>query len=343
MPNNPLISIIIPVYNVEDYLFKCLDSLEKQTVKNFEVIIIDDGSTDNTKHIYQKFEQKFDNYRIYVQENAGVSNARNKGIEISKGDYLYFMDSDDWVSENFIKIVLEELKKTVLDVIVFGHFKTSASGNILSRVNYHKKDILNLDKRKKDLFKILNTGVGLAVWDKIIKKTLVVNYNIQFLNMRNAEDFVFSVEIFKNAKNVLVLNENLYYYRIQMSGKRSDNLDVVTNHIIAMNAFLDFSKSLANSSSSVKIFIAKYSTLWFGIVIPINVVNFKKMSFKTKISLLNQIYKWKRFGELINLIKNSELKLKERLVWMVLRLNSPLALYYLGTTLSYLRSIKYSK
>ena len=106
-----LISVIVPVYNVEPFIASCLDSLSKQNYQNFEVLLVNDGSTDNSGAICREYADRDSRFHYFEKENAGVADARNFGIERSKGDYITFVDSDDWVTEEYLSILIETLKE----------------------------------------------------------------------------------------------------------------------------------------------------------------------------------------------------------------------------------------
>lgn len=109
-----LISVIVPVYNVEPFISSCLDSLSKQIYQNFEVLLVNDGSTDNSGAICREYADRDSRFHYFEKENAGVADARNFGIERSKGDYITFVDSDDWVTEEYLSILIETLKELKL-------------------------------------------------------------------------------------------------------------------------------------------------------------------------------------------------------------------------------------
>lgn len=120
---NPLISIVVPVYNVEQYLEKCVESLIRQTYSNIEIILIDDGSVDESGKICDKYGDKYNNIIVVHQTNKGLSGARNSGIEISKGDYIAFVDSDDFVTDNYIEYLYDLLKKYEADISMCSNYK----------------------------------------------------------------------------------------------------------------------------------------------------------------------------------------------------------------------------
>lgn len=109
--NKNVVSIIVPGYNVEKYIITCLESIENQTYQNFEVIIIDDGSTDNTGNICDQFSKKDNRFKVWHTQNGGISKARNIGLEKAKGEYIVFIDSDDYVHKDYIKRLTETIRK----------------------------------------------------------------------------------------------------------------------------------------------------------------------------------------------------------------------------------------
>ncbi|HES9811864.1 TPA: glycosyltransferase family 2 protein, partial [Streptococcus pneumoniae] len=113
-----LISVIVPVYNVEPFISSCLDSLSKQIYQNFEVLLVNDGSTDNSGAICREYADRDSRFHYFEKENAGVADARNFGIERSKGDYITFVDSDDWVTEEYLSILIETLKEQHSEIVV---------------------------------------------------------------------------------------------------------------------------------------------------------------------------------------------------------------------------------
>ena len=114
----PKVSIIIPVYNVEKYLYQCLESVEKQTLKDIEVIVVDDGSPDESYKVYQEFEKRDSRFKTLRKENGGVSRARNTGLESATGEYVLFIDSDDWMTEDACEILYSEAVNKKADMVI---------------------------------------------------------------------------------------------------------------------------------------------------------------------------------------------------------------------------------
>ena len=340
MENKPLISIIIPIYNVERYLSGCLSSLVNQTQKKFEVILINDGSTDNSLAICKEFKPLLPNCMIIEQNNQGVSTARNKGIEFAVGNYLYFMDSDDWLNIYFIETLTNEIHKNDFDVIVFGFNKVNESGTLINKIIPRNESIIKKDKNFEKLFDSLNEGVGLAVWDKLVKTSLINEYTINFKKMRNAEDFVFSFEVYSKANSIKILKNSPYNYRIQISGKRNDNYDLPKNHLIAMENLLALTAN--HNDESTNKFISKMAVLWLGIVNPINIASFEKLNFNQKIKLINITFDWSRLNDLMKRVNKSYFSTFERLAWKIFSLKNSYLVLIVGFFISKMRKLKYN-
>lgn len=207
MDKEILLSIIIPVYNGEKYLEDCLNSLIFQIIDNIEIIIINDGSTDNSKQIIEKHVSK--NVFHFEQSNKGVSVARNYGIQMARGKYIYFCDSDDIVDCNFIK-QLNELKNIEFDVC---GFKYNTFINKYENTNFSKeyKFVNKVDFIKKVITDYDTLGY---LWNKIFKLSIIKNNQIRFdETIRVREDELFVLQYAKYADTIILTDNVLYHYR----------------------------------------------------------------------------------------------------------------------------------
>ena len=187
-------SIIVPVYNVENYLAKCLDSLINQTYTNIEIICINDGSTDNSLEILNEYA-RIDNRVILInQENQGVSAARNRGLTVATGDYVLFVDSDDWIESDTCKILIENLITNNSDIIVFNHY--AITENIKRPIN-------------------LVGSNRFTVWNALYKTKIIKNNNIKFpIDIKISEDYFFKFNYLFYVKNIQYINNYLYFYNL---------------------------------------------------------------------------------------------------------------------------------
>ena len=221
--NNVQISVIIPVFNGEKTINKTLASIIYQKVKPLEVIIINDGSTDNTENICRRYEQEYSYIKlISLKHNKGVSNARNRGISLANGKYIHFVDSDDTLTEDMYLKVNEYLKQNNVDVLSTGanivcknEFNILESRNInTNRLCTNKKEIAQYLKEfsNDDKERVLN-----VIWNKIYSIEIIKENNIRFdENIDLGEDFLFNCDYFKEITSLLEVKECLYnYYKNQ--------------------------------------------------------------------------------------------------------------------------------
>ena len=210
----PKFSIIIPVYNVEKYLKKCLDSIANQTYSDFEVICVNDGSTDNSLAILTEYSRKDGRFKVVSQENQGQGVARNYALMLATGEYIGFVDPDDWVELNWLQEVADKISKTNADLIEFNNYENFESDG---REKVHK-DKIHLNSNKVFNFKINKKylfGNHLAAWNKFIKKELIQNNYIKFSECKRLEDLIFSVKIKVFAEKIAFINKPLYHYLIR--------------------------------------------------------------------------------------------------------------------------------
>lgn len=217
---NPEISIIVPVYNTEQYISRCIESILNQTFKDFELILIDDGSKDKSGKICDKYAKNDSRIRVFHNENKGVSATRNYGIDISKGKYLMFCDSDDWVSDTWC----EELYNTILlyprSWITCNLFFVDYKSNEKSIIKNNFNEINKLEKN--DFYIIFKAGISAYSYNKIFDKNIISKYQIRFNeNISLGEDVEFGIEYLQVCDNIIVLNRYLYYYLKKHQGALS--------------------------------------------------------------------------------------------------------------------------
>lgn len=214
---NVLLSIIIPVYNLEKYIVHCLDSLVVQIEDNVEIIIIDDGSKDKSGDICKEYSSKYHYIKYFYQENAGVSAARNYGISKSVGKYIQFVDGDDFVLLNSIPEILQKIKLDKFDVIVGDFVKVyddEVNVNSLIKNNNIIEEIEN-DVYPKNMIKVLtNNMYRTSTCFNIFKSDIIFDNNIKFNDkVKYTEDLDFCFSAFFKCKHIGVLEHKFYAYR----------------------------------------------------------------------------------------------------------------------------------
>lgn len=221
---NPIVSIIVPVYNVEKYLRRCIDSILIQPQDTFELLLIDDGSPDESGKICDEYAKIDNRVRVFHQTNSGVSSARNVGIDNASGEWIVFVDSDDWVSEEYLKILMHEARG---DLVYFG--MTVHYGNH-SATTYQLPRIETSDKQEiKALISDLKINEQRwcyfgYTWNKLFKKDIIKNNNIRFKpNLSIHEDELFTLQYYRYVKTLKTIPNSIYHYRILPSGLTSKN------------------------------------------------------------------------------------------------------------------------
>lgn len=203
----PIVSVIVPVYNVEDCLSRCLDSILNQSNQNFELLLIDDGSTDSSGKICDEYAKKDDRIRVFHKENNGVSSARNVGLDKARGTWVAFVDSDDEISKEYLSIN-DDSKNA--DIIQKSYIIVEDDSNKEYSVNIENAIIGN----KKDLYKFFTEKRNNALWDKLIRRSKIKS--TRFLNtVHIGEDFLFFLSIIDRI-NIYVLNQEIgYVYHVR--------------------------------------------------------------------------------------------------------------------------------
>lgn len=205
-----LISIIVPVYNVEQYLDDCLVSILNQTYKNLEIILIDDGSTDNSGKICDEYAKKDSRIIVFHKENGGVSSARNAGLRIAKGIYIGFVDPDDWIAEDMYEVLYLNAKKYDADVSVC-KFKIILNRNFSDKNKKYDNNVVVLNVVQSMRYMLSDDeNYACGPCNKLYKKVIVKNFNKK---LKIAEDLLFNFNIFYNIKNVTVfITQEKYFY-----------------------------------------------------------------------------------------------------------------------------------
>ena len=217
-------SVIIPVYNVEKFLRECLNSITSQTLKNFEVICIDDGSTDNSLRILQEYANKDSRFKVISQTNQGQGVARNNGIDLANGEYIVFVDPDDFIEPNALEFIYDKFKQTDVDIVQFDYAtcrenaKYSGTRAFKKRMKKEFGYVIKNNQifswqeiKKKNL-----QGMSLCVWDKAYKTAFIKQHNIKFAPNKNGEDHIFSISANLLADKILYINRAFYRYRTRL-------------------------------------------------------------------------------------------------------------------------------
>ncbi len=301
-------SIVIPVYNVEPYIRTCLDSILNQTFGDFEVVCVDDGSTDKSLAILREYEAKDGRIKVYTEENLGSGVARNYGISMAKGEYLVFIDPDDWVEPDYLETVLDTFNKTGVEIVQFDYKKIN---------EISKKEQLYIYQHenkkfggKKNLFKepyynwcdfkdarLFERRA--MVWDKVYLMDFIKENKLEFAPTKHGEDNLFSFGAILKASKVFYLNKVLYNYRFRPGSavnRKSADLFCVIDNIRYLKEFLEQNNFLPELMKDFTVY--KTKQIW-GFYY--NVPDDKKSEYLDKVK---NVLSDKEFKELNDKIKN---------------------------------------
>lgn len=239
--NFPKISVIVPVYNSEQYLPKCIDSVLDQGNIQLEVLLVNDGSTDNSGNICNDYSIKDKRIKVFHQANGGVSSARNKGIENATGDWICFVDADDWIEPNSLEKIMSVDFDNSLDILIARSFGSNNENVITERYPF-KQEWIGRTYKGTDLFTDVGYGRG-SVCGALYNRLFLINNNITFpLNLKNGEDSIFNSICRIYAEKISFSNIHLYnVYEREGSASRSwtfnrilnmvDNISYINNYI----------------------------------------------------------------------------------------------------------------
>lgn len=238
-----MFSVIVPIYNVESFLGKCLNSILSQDFDDFEVIAVNDGSTDGSAAILEEFSGKSDKMKVFHQSNMGLGATRNNAIKTARGEYLVFVDSDDYIRSDMLSVLYKHLNKFNLDILSFDCKTVDAEGNELSASNKNDKPEFIFLSKKEFLVK------EPTVCTKVYRRSLFVDNNIFFPDRLWYEDLATVFRLVPHAEKIGYVNESLYYY-VQQPGSIThskfttrmleiiDSFDILLNHYKG-NEFLE--------------------------------------------------------------------------------------------------------
>ena len=236
----PSISVIIPIYNASGYLQKCLDSIIHQTLTDFECLLIDDGSTDNSLEICKKYENLDQRFRVYHQENGGVSSARNLGLENACGEWIAFIDSDDWVDNNYLFNLFSNIKES--ELVISYAVLYFADGS--SEKEHYPHHIIT-DENFYILFEDNALSWHTSPWSKLYKKTVIDDNNLRFeRNVHIGEDAIFLYTYCLHIHSISVIDATDYCYQVQTSCSLTKRINSLESESLGLSKLTSIIKGL---------------------------------------------------------------------------------------------------
>ena len=326
----PLISVVVPVYNVEKYIRQCVDSLINQTVSNIEIILVDDGSTDVSSTICDDYASKYPNIKAIHKTNGGLGSARNAGIQEAQGKYIGFVDSDDYVSEKMYETLwyLAETNEAECAYCEFTRFwedKINIAVNVKKEVKrYSGNKILNpylLDRvgcapsEKEDCSYGASVGLGLFKSDVLQKS------NVRFVSEREfiAEDMIFVIDFIPYCKKIVHTNEVLYFYRFNPNSLTTQYVSDRFERNVALCGEMGRRLKRLYKSDVYKIRLQRYFLKITRIALIEEVIHIKKNGWKTARTNMNRIAHNKELEQILNAYPINSLPMAQKIFFCALK------------------------
>lgn len=293
----PKFSIIIPVYNSENYIGKALDSLLNQNFEGYEIILVNDGSTDRSRKICEQYEKNYANVLLFNEKNGGLCSARNKGIEVASGRYIMFMDNDDEFQKDSLNIIWNSISKLRCDILRFNRTRIQVFDNGKRKIDiYGCKNIVNVGDRPKyvtreELFKnyrsYRKSGCFAGIWNGVYKKELFKDIRFDTSIKAGGEDWLVNLQLYELAQSVGFISDSLYIYYRRVSHSISTTYQ--TNRIDAIVKCANLERKLIESNSIDLTEILYSDIRYIAQIIKIMMHKESHLKMKDKVEILNNI------------------------------------------------------
>ena len=286
--------MILPIYKVEKYLLRCLISIQRQTFKDYEVLIINDGSPDRRPLIAEKFCEQDSRFKLFHKENGGLSDARNYGIDRANGEYIAFIDSDDHVHKDYLKTLYEACVKNDADMsyckFMYSYFNT---GLKLPRPSTAKQGVMAKEKALNYL--IRDNKFQSYAWNKLYKTRLFRDYNIRYPYMY-FEDLATSSRLLHNANKLAVCSKHLYYYEKRFGSiVGTMNMEKITDYwrsALAQRNYFEYVGEFEKYKPSIMKFAKKVRSINVYSIIRQHVLNFDFRKMRYNLDTNDDIYRY---------------------------------------------------
>lgn len=267
----PTLSIVIPVYNLERYLKKCLDSVIIQNSEEVEILLLDDGSTDGSGQICDEYARRYDNIKVYHKENEGLSATRNLGIRRAEGEYILFLDGDDFLTPNAVRNIINELKSGLrADVLIGRYISYSSSTGIMEECGYHLDKQVVEGAVKEKLFRELLSGKTYDWYAclNIVRKGYIVENAIFFKEGVCFEDAMWTPEVLFHAERAAYLDTPFYVYRQNREGSITASVDENTymDKLYVCRYAEEFCRRYRLSKEMKRQFMGNYNSIYAALL-----------------------------------------------------------------------------
>lgn len=343
-----LISIIVPVYNSEKYIEQCIQSLVQQTYHNIEIIIVDDGSVDGTETIARYYQSVDSRIKYVYQNNLGVSEARNRGLEYSTGEYIMFVDSDDWIDDITCYSAVEAINKYQADVVMWPYCREYVG---ISKPTLFLGDTLKIWKEENSytLWRRMIGPVGkelecpqmldslITVWGKLYKKEVLRNYRFSDIKIIGTEDTWFNIQVFKNIKNAVYIPQPLSHYR------KIDSTSLTHSYKAEkvyqwMELYKRITKLLKNDKVDRSFYMALKNRICLGIIgLGLNLEEDISLRYIDKYKYLKAILEMPHYKKSLKQLENSYLPLHWKVFFFMAKHNCVNGMLILLKLMNWLR------
>lgn len=268
-----LISLIVPVYNVEKYLCECIDSILSQTYKNFELILVDDGSPDNSGKICDEYAEKDSRIKVIHKENGGVSSARNVGLDNANGEYITFVDSDDTVDKQYLELMYDKITEDNYDICIS-----------------NSKYLLEGLSLKNILVKFLSGKIYQVSYGILYRKSSILGVRFNE-RLKNNEDFLFTLRCILNCKKISSISKRIYFYRLNETSVTQNYVKgFLSNNLIVYEELCDLNKNNKISKKCLRIYACRSTYFLLN-----NEFKYKHLNYKERIKEIKNSEFYKSF------------------------------------------------
>lgn len=316
-------SIILSIYNVEDYLNRCIDSILDQKFTDYEIILVDDGSTDSSSEICDQYGKSNSNIKVVHKENGGLSSARNSGLEVADGKYIFWVDADDWLESDALQILYDKIRKYYPDIVTFNYCRMPSYEKVISSL---KEGIYYKEQLQEDIIPmILNEtwDYNFSVWSHVYKKEYIKQFSFISERVVGSEDFLFNLTAYSYAESVLVIESCLYNYDYRPGSLVNRyRKDLITQYLELYNHFCQVLKDTENFRKYRRQLANFYvwNSYWVSMGNECKIT--KEHSKKDGKNNIKMLLSQKEFHENLNLVSFREQPFKRKLILILLHIRA---------------------
>lgn len=342
----PKVSIIVPIYNAEKYLRKCIDSIRNQSLSEIEIILVNDGSIDSSLAICEYYQKLDSRIRVIDQPNSGVSSARNSGLKVVEGEFIGFIDPDDWIEKDMYESMYEKATRLNADVCLCDYIEETCSVKTPIKLNL-AEHILNKEQVLNNILPNMLSSNNLnsnahkdvimgSVWRMLIKKELIKKYNLQFeIGIPLAEDLIFCVQVLLNS-NIVCIDPKPYYHYIL---KQNTAVNSYRENMYFLNRKVHLILEGILINKNVYVQLKERMDIRYVNMVVLNGISNEtrkenKKSIKDKIKTINIICSDKKLKNIMKRVNTTGYTIRKRLVLFGLKRSSTLFLYSYYTLLN---------